>query len=212
MPARKYPKPLSTTQGRQVQLNDVPNVGDTFITTYGKAKQPLFLVVTDVAEHIRAKDQSKTHIIAFQDEYKNYYSAGLSAKSLAKHGRRKPDINKQKRNFKFTPEEIQFAKPTSPSGIGVKLQNVPNIGDLFWTFPNNDNTKPKIYVKVTDVRPYKSPADGTQKYLVMYRDKDNNIYSSQLESYKLVNISEPDPIEKAAEKFKNKITKAEQNA
>lgn len=190
MPARKYPKPLSTTQGKQVDLKDVPNVGDTFITTHGKSKTPLFLVVTDVAEYIRAKDQSKTKVIAFQDEHKNYYSAGMIAKTLSKHGKRKPDIQRLKRKLNFNLEQLKNAQPTSPSGIGVKLQNVPNIGDIFWTFPDNNNTKPKIYVAVTDVRPYKSPADGSQKYLILYRDKHNNIYSSQLESHKLALIQE----------------------
>ena len=195
MPARKYPKPLSTNKDRQVDLKETPSVGDTFLTSYGKAKIPLFLVVTDVAEYVRAKDQTTTHVIAFQDEDKNYYSSGLCSKSLAKHGHKKPDIYRQRRANSFAlPEQLAAAEPIGPNGMSVRLKHVPNIGDIFWTFPNNDNTKPKLYVKVTNVTPYISRADGTQKYLIAYTCKDNKTYSSQLESYKLVNLSD-DPYE-----------------
>jgi len=195
MPARKYPKPLSTNKDRQVDLKETPSVGDTFLTSYGKAKIPLFLVVTDVAEYVRAKDQTTTHVIAFQDEDKNYYSSGLCSKSLAKHGNKKPDIYRQRRANSFAlPEQLATAEPIGPNGMSVRLKHVPNIGDIFWTFPNNDNTKPKLYVKVTNVTPYISRADGTQRYLIAYTCKDNKTYSSQLESYKLVNLSD-DPYE-----------------
>jgi hypothetical protein len=195
MPARKYPKPLSTNKDRQVDLKETPSVGDTFLTSYGKAKIPLFLVVTDVAEYVRAKDQTTTHVIAFQDEDKNYYSSGLCSKSLAKHGHKKPDIYRQRRANSFAlPEQLAAAEPIGPNGMSVRLKHVPNIGDIFWTFPNNDNTKPKLYVKVTNVTPYISRADGTQRYLIAYTCKDNKTYSSQLESYKLVNLSD-DPFE-----------------
>ena len=212
MPARKYPKPLSTNQDRQVDLKEPPSVGDTFLTSYGKAKTPLFLVVTDVAEYTRAKDQTRTHVIAFQDEDKNYYSSGLSSKSLAKHGNKKPDIYRQRRANNFAlPEQLASAQPIGPNGMSVRLKHVPNVGDIFWTFPNNDNTQPKLYVKVTEVKPYISPADGTQKYLISYTCKDAKIYSSQLESYKLVNLSD-DPYEHRNAPYNSKRSKEEQDA
>jgi len=198
------PKPLSET-GKGVRLTEPPTAGETFFGMQGRGKnvRVTFYTVVEVQPYTK-RDGSKSVVITFKDEQNNFYTSGLSTAKMTPHGKKRPNITGE-----FNPDK---AEPIGPNGMSVKLKNVPTIGDLFWTFPHNDNTKPKIYVKVTDVRPYKSPADGTQKYLVMYRDKDGNIYSSQLESYKLVNLSEPDPLEKAAEKFKDKITKAEQNA
>lgn len=208
MPRTKIlPKPLSEAKGYQVLHSTVPKIGEVFFT-YNRRKNNrdvVHLVVTDVAEYRRAADNSLSYVVAYKDNQGNYFSSGMKAKSLAKHGKTIPDIHRQRRSLKFSdPYELETAKPIGTHGIGVKHMHVPAIGELFWSYPDNDMSKQKIYVKVTEIRPYKSKADGSNQYRIYYKDKDNNLYASCLTSYKLVNLSEPDKWETKIAEHKRK--------
>ena len=185
--SNNIPKPLSPT-GHGVRLDQPPAINDVLygIAGRGKNSRVSFYTVVEVNPYIRKRDGEPSVVILFKDQEGTYWSSGLSTAKMTKHGKSRPALS--------DPFDTALAQPIGPNGMSVRLKHVPNIGDIFWTFPNNDNTKPKLYVKVTDVKPYISRADGTQKYLIAYTCKDNKIYSSQLESYKLVNLSD-DPYE-----------------
>lgn len=203
---KKLPKPMSQTQGYQVHMQDTPKIGEVYFT-YNRRKNTrdvIHLVVTDVAEYRRANDNSLSFIIAYKDNQGNYFTSGMKAKSLVKHGKKIPDIHRQRRNLKFSdPTELEYATPIGPHGQGVDLKYVPAIGDLFWSYPENDMTQQKIYVKVSDVRPFKSK-DGSQQYRIYYVDADKNQYASCMKSYKLVNLTAPDKWETKIKEYKQR--------
>lgn len=203
----KHPEPLSETKGHQVHLRSVPRIGTTFFTYERKkyTRDVWFLTVTDVAEYRRAKDNSLSFLIAYKDKDGNYYSSGMKSKSLVKHGKTIPDIHRQRRTLKFSNlDELHAAPPLGAHGIGVNHKHIPAIGEMFWTYPENDMTKPKLYVKVTEVRPFTSPADGTQQYRIYYTCKDKKMYASNLYSYKLVNLTDDDKHERAIKEHREK--------
>lgn len=207
-PKAKHPEPLSDIKGHQVHHRRVPRIGTTFFTYERKkhTRDVWFLTVTDVAEYRRAKDNTLSFLIAYRDKSGNYYSSGMKSKSLVKHGKTVPDIHRQRRTLKFTElDELHAAPPLGPHGIGVSHKNVPAIGELFWTYPENDMNKPKLYVKVTDVRPFTSPADGTSQYRIYYTCKDNKQYASCLSSFKLVNLTDNDKHERAIKEHRKNV-------
>lgn len=196
MRTKQTPKPLSPT-GTGVRLQSPPTVGEIFygITGRGSEKSVDFFTVVEVAPYIRKKDGEESHLILFRDQDKNYWTSGMSTARMQKHGKRRPSIGEE---FDTT-----LARPLGNHRMGVSHEQPPNVGDLFWTFPDNDNSKQKIYVKVTELRPFKS-ANGKYDYRIGYKDKNGNKYASCLASHKLVNLTAPDKWETKIKEYKQR--------
>ena len=196
MRTKPTPKPLSPT-GKGVRLETPPEVGETFygITGRGSEKSVDFFTVIEVAPYIRKSDGEQSYLILFRDQDQNFWTSGMSTARMQKRGKRRPSLT--------DPFDTALARPLGNLRMGVSLEYPPNVGDLFWTFPNNDNSQKKIYVKVAELRPFRTN-DGKHDYRIKYKDQDGNEYSSCLTSYKLVNLSKPDNWETKVAEYKRK--------